>query len=79
MPKHGGAPIEAVDELVDFIREGEKPASEWRVGTEHENPSVLTSHDWRGKVSALPWNQSHIGNGPQTPGTFEGIREASER
>jgi glutamate--cysteine ligase len=46
MPKHGGAPIEAVDELVDFIREGEKPASEWRVGTEHEKIGLYTgSHD----------------------------------
>jgi glutamate--cysteine ligase len=29
-------PIETRDELVAWIAEGEKPASEWRLGTEHE-------------------------------------------
>ena len=28
--------VESVDQLVDFIRSGEKPAERWRVGTEHE-------------------------------------------
>jgi glutamate--cysteine ligase len=30
------APVESVDELVDFLREGETPPEDWRVGTEHE-------------------------------------------
>jgi len=29
-------PIESVDELVDFMRVGEKPPEQWLVGTEHE-------------------------------------------
>ena len=29
-------PIEAVEQLVDFFREGETPREDWRVGTEHE-------------------------------------------
>tara|TARA_R110000850_G_scaffold42454_42_gene109020 strand:+ start:129 stop:1916 length:1788 start_codon:yes stop_codon:yes gene_type:complete len=41
------------------------------VGTEHENPSVLTSHDWRGQVSALPWNQGAIKNGNKSNGYWE--------
>jgi glutamate--cysteine ligase len=46
MPKQEGTPIGAVDELVDFLREGEKPASEWRVGTEHEKIGLYAdNHD----------------------------------
>lgn len=30
------APIESRDQLVDYFRAGEKPCSEWGVGTEHE-------------------------------------------
>ncbi|MEM7148075.1 MAG: arylsulfatase [Verrucomicrobiota bacterium] len=41
------------------------------VGTVHENPAVLTSHDWRGQVSSLPWNQNHIEAGNQTNGYWE--------
>ena len=41
------------------------------VGTEHENPSALTSHDWRGQVRGLPWNQSHIKNGNHSNGYWE--------
>lgn len=32
----GSPPVGSVDELVDFLREGEKPREAWRVGTEHE-------------------------------------------
>ena len=28
--------VEGVDELVDFLRSGEKPPEDWKVGTEHE-------------------------------------------
>jgi len=31
-----GAPVEAVETLVDTLRAGEKPPERWRVGTEHE-------------------------------------------
>ncbi len=30
------APVESVEELVRFVRDGEKPPERWRVGTEHE-------------------------------------------
>ncbi|MEZ5809789.1 MAG: glutamate--cysteine ligase [Rhizobiaceae bacterium] len=29
-------PVESLDQLVDYIARGEKPESEWRIGTEHE-------------------------------------------
>jgi glutamate--cysteine ligase len=29
-------PVGSVEELVDFLRQGEKPPEQWRVGTEHE-------------------------------------------
>ena len=41
------------------------------VGTENENPAVLTSHDWRGKVNALPWNQGSIKKGSKSNGYWE--------
>jgi len=34
------APISSVDEMVDFMRRGEKPPERWRVGTEHEKIGV---------------------------------------
>jgi glutamate--cysteine ligase len=30
------APVESIDELVEYVRSGEKPPEHWRVGTEHE-------------------------------------------
>lgn len=42
------------------------------VGTEHENPTVMTSHDWRGKVKGgVPWNQTHIKSGKKSNGYWE--------
>jgi len=34
--------IESIDELVDVMRAGEKPPSDWRVGTEHEKIGLHT-------------------------------------
>lgn len=34
-------PVESASQLVDFIREGEKPPEQWRVGTEHEKIGLL--------------------------------------
>jgi len=36
IPQKGGGPIESYDDLVGFLSQGEKPPSEWRIGTEHE-------------------------------------------
>ncbi len=36
VPQAGGGPITSKDDLVNFIADGVKPKSEWRIGTEHE-------------------------------------------
>jgi len=36
IPQKGGGPIQSYDDLVGFLRSGEKLATEWRIGTEHE-------------------------------------------
>ena len=36
------APIESVDQLVEFLRHSEKPVERWRVGTEHEKIGLWT-------------------------------------
>jgi glutamate--cysteine ligase len=36
------APVESVDQLVDFLRRSEKPPERWRVGTEHEKIGLWT-------------------------------------
>ncbi len=38
----GGAPIERVDDLAEYMAGGCKPAAEWRIGTEHEKFGFLT-------------------------------------
>ena len=35
-PNQDQEPIASIEEMVDWIRAGEKPASQWRIGTEHE-------------------------------------------
>jgi len=35
------APIESVDQLVEYLRRSEKPPERWRVGTEHEKIGLL--------------------------------------
>ncbi len=40
------ARVESIDQLVDFIREGEKPPERWRVGTEHEKIGLYAG-TWR--------------------------------
>ena len=41
MNDDAGTPLESRDQLVDFIRSGEKPPAEWKVGTEHEKIGLL--------------------------------------
>ena len=36
IPQQGGGPIERREQLADYIASGEKPAENWRIGTEHE-------------------------------------------
>ncbi len=36
IPQQGGGPIERREQLAEYISSGEKPAENWRIGTEHE-------------------------------------------
>ncbi|HPD93249.1 MAG TPA: glutamate--cysteine ligase, partial [Pararhodobacter sp.] len=36
IPQSGGGPIEHRDQLAEYLASGCKPASDWRIGTEHE-------------------------------------------
>ncbi|WP_420343195.1 glutamate--cysteine ligase [Paenirhodobacter sp.] len=36
IPQQGGGPIERFEQLAEYIASGEKPAQDWRIGTEHE-------------------------------------------
>jgi glutamate--cysteine ligase len=44
------APIEAVDQLVEFLRRSEKPPERWRVGTEHEKVGL-----WVPELRPVPY------------------------
>ena len=51
-----GSPIRSVDELVAFFRSAEKPASAFRVGTEHEKIGFLRPKTSGGKHLPLPFD-----------------------
>ena len=57
IPQEGGGPIESLDDLVTYIASGEKPKSDWRIGTEHEKFGYViadkTPLPYRGPVSVL--------------------------
>ncbi len=42
IPQSGGGPIEHFGQLVEYMESGSKPASDWRIGTEHEKFGWLT-------------------------------------
>ena len=42
IPQSGGGPIESFDQLAAYMASGCKPASDWRIGTEHEKFGYLT-------------------------------------
>jgi glutamate--cysteine ligase len=42
IPQSGGGPIEHFGQLVEYMEAGSKPASDWRIGTEHEKFGWLT-------------------------------------
>jgi len=41
------------------------------IGSDHENPVKLTSHDWHTEASQSAWNQDQIRGGPATKGFWE--------
>lgn len=51
IPQQGGGPIEHRDQLAAYIASGEKPAADWRIGTEHEK----FGFDWAG-LKPLPYD-----------------------
>jgi len=59
-----GAPIEAKAQLIDHIAQGEKPGTQWRIGTEHEKFGfALSDH------TPLPYE----GEGPTVRKLLEGL------
>ncbi|MBB5514604.1 glutamate--cysteine ligase [Rubricella aquisinus] len=50
IPQSGGGPIEHPDQLAQYLADGCKPPSDWRIGTEHEKFGYLLSDH-----SALPY------------------------
>ena len=42
IPQSGGGIIESMDQLAGYMEAGNKPATEWRIGTEHEKFGWLT-------------------------------------
>ena len=42
IPQSGGGPIERFEQLAEYVEAGCKPASGWRIGTEHEKFGFLT-------------------------------------
>ena len=42
IPQSGGGLIDSIDQLPDYMAQGNKPASDWRIGTEHEKFGWLT-------------------------------------
>ena len=36
IPQSSGGPIESFDQLASLLEKGNKPKSDWRIGTEHE-------------------------------------------
>ncbi len=51
IPQSGGGPIEHPSELAAYLERGCKPASDWRVGTEHEKFGFL-----EGSLAPLPYD-----------------------
>ena len=65
IPQSGGGPIERFEQLADYVASGEKPAADWRIGTEHEKFGFL-----RDSLMPLPYD------GPRSiRAMLEGLRD----
>ena len=57
IPQQGGGLIEDLSELAAYVASGEKPKSDWRIGTEHEKFGYVTADHrplpYRGECSVL--------------------------
>ena len=68
IPQSGGGPIESFDQLALLLEKGNKPKSDWRIGTEHEKFGYDTVN-----LMPLPYNGTC---GIRT--MLDGLRERSE-
>jgi len=67
IPQSGGGPIERPEELAEYLAAGEKPKSDWRIGTEHEKFGFC-----KDTLLPLPYD------GPRSiRAMLEGLRDAS--
>ena len=65
IPQQGGGPIERFEQLAEYIASGEKPRSDWRIGTEHEKFGYLAD-----SLTPLPYE------GPRSiKAMLEGLRD----
>lgn len=65
IPQQGGGPIEHRDQLAAYMASGEKPAADWRIGTEHEKFGYTTDD-----LKPLPYD------GPRSiVAMLEGLRD----
>jgi glutamate--cysteine ligase len=65
IPQSGGGPIERFEQLAEMMESGNKPKSEWRLGTEHEKFGFLTD-----TLQPLPYD------GPRSiKALLEGLRD----
>lgn len=59
IPQSGGGPIERFEQLAELLASGEKPATDWRIGTEHEKFGFLADthrplpYDGKRSIKAL--------------------------
>ena len=57
IPQSGGGPIESFDQLALLLEQGNKPKSDWRIGTEHEKfgycKDTLAPLPYEGELSVL--------------------------
>src|SRR5258707_2552770 len=73
-PSGGGTPIENRRQLIEYFAAGNKPRTEWRMGTQHEKFRFHTAtlkplpHDGPGGLPALPQGVTRFGLGPVLQG-----------
>lgn len=66
IPQSGGGPVERPEQLVEYLASGCKPATEWRLGTEHEKFGYI-----RETLAPLPYD------GPTSVrAMLEGLRDS---
>ena len=76
IPQTGGGPIEHMGQLAEYLEAGNKPASDWRIGTEHEKfgycKDTLRPIPYAGERSVLAVLEGLRDNHGWAPVTEEG-------